>query len=75
MVVVEKVYVACDECSERGKRYSVEIPATRYDLDNIGEYLRRRLPKWHIRNYFGNIVTVCPSCKDNVTSLREEIEA
>jgi|TARA_R110002096_G_scaffold195138_1_gene377752 hypothetical protein len=62
MVVVEKVYVACDECSARGKRYSVEIPATRYDLDNIGEYLRKRLPKWNIKSRFGEIDTYCPKC-------------
>ena len=62
MVVVEKVWVACDECSARGKRYSVEIPATRYDLDNFGEYLRKRLPKWNIRSYFGRIETNCPEC-------------
>jgi len=63
MVVVEKIYVACDECMARGKTYSVEVPATPYDLQNIAEHLRKRLPKWEIKNHFGNIDTVCPSCK------------
>ena len=73
MVVVEKVYVACDECSARGKRYSVEIPATRYDLDNIGEHLRRRLPKWDIKSYFGNIDTFCPECIADGLIEKEEV--
>ena len=52
MVVVEKVYVACDSGAARGKRYSVEVPATPYDLGNIAEHLRRKLPKWKIKNHF-----------------------
>ena len=67
MVVVEKIYVACDECSTRGKRYSVEVPVTPYDLGNIGEHLRRRLPKWGIKNHFGNLETICPICKPTYT--------
>ena len=65
MVVVEKVYVACDSCDARGKRYSVEVPATPYDLGNIAEHLRRKLPKWKIKNHFGNLETLCPNCEEN----------
>jgi len=72
MVVVEKVYVACDYCSARGKRYTIEIPATRYDLDNIGEHLRKRLPKWYIRSYFGTIDTACPECWVKTALISEE---
>ena len=68
MVVIEKVYVACDECSARGKRYSVEIPASAYDLQNIAEHLRKRLPKWRIDSHFGNLnATICPTCKPTYT--------
>ena len=71
MVVIEKVYVACDECSARGKRYSVEIPASAYDLQNISEHLKKRLPKWRIDSHFGNLnETVCPECR---SSALEEV--
>ena len=73
--VIEKVYVACDECSARGKVYSVQIYCTSYDFQNFWTHLQNRLPKWSIETCFGNARTVCPSCKDNVTSLREEIVA
>jgi len=66
MVVIEKVYVACDSCSTRGKRYSTEI----FHASEFGWKVKERLPKWRIEVRGGEVSEAfCPACKDSVEEV------